>query len=152
MTIIRQWGVIALLGAVLRESRAFPELIDPVNYRITRHWDSVFQALQMRFSRTTPQIFTIHRIGEIRVYESIDSDVDDYRVILDIKDRTYSYWDKGLLSFDFHPDFPEVPYGFGNLANEKEPEPWNDECPVNETKAHLTDPPDNRNFCGNEFR
>jgi len=34
----------------------------------------------------------------------------DYVTLLDIKDEVYSWWDHGLVSATFHPQFPQQPY------------------------------------------
>jgi len=44
----------------------------------------------------------------------------DYVTLLDIKDQVYSWWDHGLLSASFHPQFPQQPYLYIAVSRSKE--------------------------------
>jgi FtsP/CotA-like multicopper oxidase with cupredoxin domain len=65
----------------------------------------------IQFIPNSPKVLTLHQNGIIRLYESVQSTSDDYKVFLDYQERVYSWVDHGLTSMALHPDF-------GNGVNE----------------------------------
>ncbi len=83
-------------------------------------WRNVdFWPTQTRFSTKSLHVGVTFKQGYFRIYESIESDKDDYIAQVDLH-QGGDYWmqegevyisdDHGLTSFAFDPDFPEVPY------------------------------------------
>lgn len=55
-----------------------------------------------------------------RLMHSTTPPPQDYVTLLDIKDQVYSWWDHGLLSASFHPQFPQQPYLYIAVSRSKE--------------------------------
>ncbi len=74
---------------------------------------------QTRFSVKSTHVGVTFKQGYFRLYESIESDKDDYIAQVDLHQGN-EYWlqngeayisdDHGLTSFTFDPDFPDVPF------------------------------------------
>lgn len=44
----------------------------------------------------------------------------DYKLLLNITDKVYSWWDHGLLSAALHPQFPDKPYMYIAVSHHQE--------------------------------
>eukprot|EP00612_Vaucheria_litorea_P002945 CAMPEP_0171462106 /NCGR_PEP_ID=MMETSP0945-20130129/6282_1 /TAXON_ID=109269 /ORGANISM="Vaucheria litorea, Strain CCMP2940" /LENGTH=1259 /DNA_ID=CAMNT_0011988577 /DNA_START=93 /DNA_END=3872 /DNA_ORIENTATION=+ len=85
---------------------------DPENLVVEQVWQ--FDNLNLAEAMThiewipgTDQVVTGHKHGTLRLYSSIDSDVDDYTELIDMRPDVDSEGDHGLLSFHFHPMFED---------------------------------------------
>ncbi|CAM9363120.1 unnamed protein product [Chrysoparadoxa australica] len=73
-------------------------------------WDMGWTAggdvpVQIVFVPGSEKVVVIGKTGIIRLYDSIDADVDDYAPIADLRPIVWSGGDHGMLSFAFHPDY-----------------------------------------------
>jgi len=112
-------------------------------------WENIWGVIQLEFA-PDGKVFTIHKTGQIRMYNSITAKANQFTEILDIDKDTFSFWDHGLLAGKLHPEYPIVPYMYIMYAAERPAEdgkPFLDECVVEPEKALLTNPPDTRTFC-----
>ncbi|KAM3570624.1 hypothetical protein VYU27_007318 [Nannochloropsis oceanica] len=109
-------------------------------------WDNIWGIVQVVFL-PGGKVMTVHKPGELHVYDSIYSKGQDYTTILDIKDEVYSWWDHGLLSAALHPDFPKKPFLYISYSAEYPDKPWNDNCEVDPRLSRMSNPPDTRPYC-----
>ncbi|KAG5179584.1 hypothetical protein JKP88DRAFT_256246, partial [Tribonema minus] len=78
-----------------------------VNLVVQQHWEFSPQekATALRFSPISAHVITIHKHGEVRLYDSVDVDGEDYKTILNIEDKVYSADDHGMVGFAFDPQY-----------------------------------------------
>ncbi|KAG5184728.1 hypothetical protein JKP88DRAFT_289751 [Tribonema minus] len=84
-------------------------------------WDVDDRPTMIKFVPGADQVMVAHKLGTLRLYDSIDSDVNDYKLLVDMTadllvdmtadllvDMTAdvnSITDHGITSFEFHPDW-----------------------------------------------
>jgi glucose/arabinose dehydrogenase len=74
------------------------------------------------------RVVVTERSGLVWIYDDL---LDTEPTLLaDLTDEVHDHWDRGLLGFALHPDFPEVPYIYvqyaynGGLFPDSDPVPW----------------------------
>jgi uncharacterized repeat protein (TIGR01451 family) len=89
------------------------------------------QPVAVRFA-SDGRVFVAEKRGVIKVFDNLSDSTPT--VFADLSTNVHDYWDRGLLGFALHPQFPSQPYVYVlyslDAAISGTPPRWNDACPT----------------------
>ena len=105
------------------------------NFRKSIVWKDLTDPVAMRFA-SNGKIYIISKGGQLilinSIYEKVQSS-SDYRVLLDMSDEVFDWWDRGLSGIALHPQFPDTPYIYlwysADVTRAHNTTLWGDQCP-----------------------
>lgn len=122
--------ILALAAAVLPQS-AGPALALPSGFTETTAFSGLTNPVKVVFANDG-RVFVAEKSGFIKVFDSLTDATAS--VVADLRTNVYDNWDRGLLGFTLHPDFPTTPYAYvlytyDHILGDPAPPPkWNDLC------------------------
>lgn len=119
-----------VLGLATDPSRA---VTLPPNFQERVIFEGLVEPTAVRFA-PDGRVFVAEKRGTLIVFDDTSDPAGD--LVVDLRDRIDSIWDRGLLGLAVHPDFPATPYVFALYTHNFDPytpdggEPrWPDGCP-----------------------
>lgn len=92
-------------------------------------WRGLAAPTAVRFARDG-RVFVAEKGGTVKVFDSV-ADITA-EVVIDLANEVHSFWDRGLLGFALHPDFPSTPFVYLLYTYDAPPGRtapyWNDRC------------------------
>jgi glucose/arabinose dehydrogenase len=102
-------ALVGLLGLPASASAQLPPPSLPPGFEESTAFGDLTQPIAMEFSQDG-RVFVAEKSGIIKVFDSM-GDVTPTQ-FADLRTQVHNYWDRGLMSFKLHPDFPAVPYAY----------------------------------------
>ena len=109
--------------------------IEIANFRKTIVWKDLADPVAIRFA-STGKVYIALKGGKVFVINSIYEHVQqstDYRVLVDMSEEVFDWWDRGLSGIALHPNFPVTPYIYlwysSDVTRNNTTPIYNDACP-----------------------
>eukprot|EP00611_Tribonema_gayanum_P021703 TRINITY_DN4225_c0_g1_i3.p1 TRINITY_DN4225_c0_g1~~TRINITY_DN4225_c0_g1_i3.p1 ORF type:complete len:378 (-),score=93.47 TRINITY_DN4225_c0_g1_i3:807-1898(-) len=68
-------------------------------------WQYDDRAVMIKFVPGSDQVISVHKAGNVRLYDNLQSDPYYYKHLVDMTADTYDLGDHGLLAMEYHPDW-----------------------------------------------
>ena len=136
---------IGLAAAAARDAYALP-----ANFTESVAFSGLTLPVAVRFS-PDGRVFVAEKSGNIKVFDGL-SDTTATMVVgpgtpYDLRPKVHDFWDRGLLGFALHPNFPSTPYLYVLYAYDYDPlDPsrpaprWGDSCPDRDASNNVIGP------------
>ena len=143
-------GSILLLTIALAASAAGDAFALPANFTESVAFSGLTLPVAVRFS-PDGRVFVAEKSGNIKVFDNL-GDTTAAMVVgpgtaYDLRPKVHDFWDRGLLGFALHPNFPATPYFYVLYAYDYDPlDPsrpaprWGDTCPDRDGSNNVIGP------------
>src|SRR5262245_38193890 len=126
-------GPLLLAAGLLLQVPAGEAMALPTNFTETIAFQGLTFPTAVRFS-PDGRVFVAEKSGLIKVFDNLGDTTPT--VVADVRSKVHDFWDRGLLGFALHPNFPTTPYIYllytydFDPAEPSHPAPrWGDTCP-----------------------
>jgi glucose/arabinose dehydrogenase len=130
------------LGAMLAATGAALAL--PPGFQEVIAFQGLTDPTAVRFS-PDGRVFVTEKSGIIKVFDNLSDTTPT--IVADLRQNVHNYWDRGLLGFAIHPDFPRTPYIYVlytydfNPLDPAHPAPrYGDTCPDKDASGNFIGP------------
>jgi glucose/arabinose dehydrogenase len=79
----------------------------PAGFQQSAAFTGLTQPTAVKFARDG-RVFVAEKSGLIKVFDNLSDPTPS--IFADLRTNVHNYWDRGLLGFELHPDFPTTPY------------------------------------------
>ncbi|HZN04475.1 MAG TPA: PQQ-dependent sugar dehydrogenase, partial [Candidatus Polarisedimenticolia bacterium] len=141
---------ILILAAALAASASRDAFALPANFTESVAFSGLNLPIAVRFS-PDGRVFVAEKSGNIKVFDGL-SDATATMVVgpgtsYDLRPKVHDFWDRGLLGFALHPNFPSTPYLYVLYTYDYDPlDPsrpaprWGDTCPDRDASNNIIGP------------
>jgi glucose/arabinose dehydrogenase len=131
-------------AALLVVGAAPPTLALPTGFQETVVFSGLDQPTAVRFS-PDGRVFVAEKTGLIKVFDNLTDTTP--AILIDLRTKVNSYWDRGLLGLALHPNFPTTPYLYVLYTYDYDPlDPahpaprYGDQCPDRDAQNNIIGP------------
>jgi len=129
----------------------------PSNFTESVAFSGLTHPVAVRFS-PDGRVFVAEKSGNIKVFDDLSDTTATILVgpgaAYDLRPNVHDYWDRGLLGFALHPNFPATPYIYVLYTYDYDPlDPsrpaprWGDTCPDKDGSNNIIGPGANDDGC-----
>src|SRR6185503_7713435 len=99
-------ALVALLAMLALPARA-PAVGLPPGFQASVAFSGLTQPIAVQFSQDG-RVFVAEKSGLIKVFDGLGDTTPT--TFADLRTNVHNFWDRGLLGFALHPNFPQTPY------------------------------------------